>query len=115
MYRPTSEPSVSLPDCSQSSCDDNEDKDTLDAPEIVQVSMLKYHEKEMAYQVSAYACQLDALAYPGHAARVEANETPPNMPAELSAVLFDFISYDCSPGEGNHLVLAGRWHPLDLC
>lgn len=28
----TSEPSVSLPDCAQSSCEDIEDNETLDAP-----------------------------------------------------------------------------------
>jgi hypothetical protein len=32
--QPTSEPSVNLPDCSQSSCEDIEDKETLDAPSI---------------------------------------------------------------------------------
>ena len=31
-YEPTSEPSVNLPDCFQSSCEDIEDKETLDAP-----------------------------------------------------------------------------------
>lgn len=38
--KPTSEPSVSLPDCFQSSCEDIEDKETLDAPEFALVAIL---------------------------------------------------------------------------
>ena len=32
--RLTSEPSVNLPDCAQSSCEDIEDNETLDAPKL---------------------------------------------------------------------------------
>jgi hypothetical protein len=68
----------------------------------------------MAYQVSAYACQLDVLAYPGRAAPVEANEILQNMPTWALAMTSDFSIRDYSPGEGSRLVLAGHWHPLDL-
>jgi hypothetical protein len=37
--KPTSEPSVSLPDCFQSSCEDIEDKETLDAPKFALVAI----------------------------------------------------------------------------
>lgn len=37
--RPTSEPSVSLPDCFQSSCEDIDDKETLDAPKFALVAI----------------------------------------------------------------------------
>lgn len=37
--QPTSEPSVSLPDCPHSSWEDIEDKETLDAPEFALVTI----------------------------------------------------------------------------
>lgn len=37
--QPTSEPSVSLPDCPHNSCEDIEDKETLDAPGFALVTI----------------------------------------------------------------------------
>ena len=53
----TSEPPLSLPDCSQSSCDDSEDKDTLEAPGTVEMRGMPKAAESIAYLASACACQ----------------------------------------------------------
>lgn len=111
----TSEPSLSRPDCSQSSCDDSDDRDTLEAPKLAEMSWSSKpscHRKSTAYQGSACACQLVVLAYPERAVRVEANETPQNMPAEQSIILSHIKENMFLPDEESHRVQANHWHPL---
>jgi hypothetical protein len=85
--RKTSEPSVSRPDCSQSSCDDIEDRETLDAPGHSLAYIIGLFSHMPSYPIHAYACQSDPPACPALAVQEEVDGRRQSRPITGISVL----------------------------